>query len=303
MSSPSQATPPKASKRDMVIKEMLMTEKTYVEKLTTIVDVFLIPLREKKIIDEEQLQLQFGCVEIIKEKHESLLERFEVLDFNEVGALFKSFIDDLVVYEDYLVNFDIALTKRAALLMSNRKFANYVETVRNENACKGQPLESYLIAPVQRIPRYRLLLEQVLKYTDTSHPDYQNIVDALEGVSQVAMAHNEAIRRRETKDKLMDIMMRFDFRCRVNLLEGERTIIREGVLGKQCRRGIKDFTFWVFSDEILYGEQQIPGVGYYTSSRVISFSQFRVSPAKNINNFEKAFLMESPAKSFIVWAK
>ena len=69
------------------------------------------------------------------------------------------------------------------------------------------------------------------------------------------------------------------------------------------RRGIKDFTFWLFSDEILYGEQQIPGVGYYTSSRIISLSQFRVAPAQNIANFERAFTIESPAKSFIVWAK
>lgn len=229
------AHPPKVSKRDMVIKEMMQTEGTYVKKLSTVIDVFMKPLREKKILDEEQIQLQFSSCETILAVHHTLYQRFVQTSFDEVGLLFKNFSDKLSVYEDYLVNFDIALTRRAALLMSNRKFAAFVEAARNDAACQGQALESYLIAPVQRIPRYRLLMEQLLKYTEESHPDHQNIVDALASIREIALAHNEAIRRRETKDKLMDIMMRFDFRCRVNLLEGERSIVREGVLSKQCR--------------------------------------------------------------------
>ena len=69
------------------------------------------------------------------------------------------------------------------------------------------------------------------------------------------------------------------------------------------RRGIKDFNFWVFSDCILYGEQQIPGVGYYNSSRVIQLTRCRVSPARNIANSENAFIIESAEKSFIVWTQ
>ena len=44
-------------------------------------------------------------------------------------------------------------------------------------------------------------------------------------------------------------------------------------------------------------------MGYYTSSRVIELTKCRVSPARNIANAEKAFIIESPEKSFIVWAK
>jgi hypothetical protein len=291
-------------KRGFIIKEMIATEATYIKKLESIINVFMIPLQQQKILDDDTCKYQFGSVAVILEKHQQLYENLSVVDYDKVGLLFKEFSNELHVYEEYMVNFDPALTKRAALLMSNRKFSNFVETARANPEAAGLGIESFLIAPVQRIPRYRLLLQELIKYTDFEHPDYQNLHDAFEAVGESASAHNEAIRRRETKDKLMEIMMRFDNRSRVNLLDGvERSIIREGVLGKQCRRGIKDFTFWVFSDCILYGEQQIPGVGYYNSSRVIQLTKCRVSPARNIANADDALIIESAEKSFIVWVK
>ena len=253
-------------KRDMVIKEIVHTEGTYVRRLGVVVDMFMLPLQEKKILDEEMLKMQFGGLIIILEKHKVFLESITNADFSEIGRLFKEFSSELNVYEEYLVNFDIALTKRASLLMSNRKFANYVETVRSNPLCEGLGLESFLIAPVQRIPRYRLLLQELLKYTPEDHSDYVHISEAFASIREIASAHNEAIRR---KDKLMEIMMQFDFRCRVNLIDGvERAIKREGILGKQCRRGIKDFTFWVFSDSVLYGEQQVYWINLYMTVRV-----------------------------------
>lgn len=43
-------------------------------------------------------------------------------------------------------------------------------------------LPSLLIQPVQRIPRYKLLLEQLLKETSTEHPDHPHLVATLEEV-------------------------------------------------------------------------------------------------------------------------
>ena len=44
----------------------------------------------------------------------------------------------------------------------------------------------YLITPVQRIPRYLMLLKDLLKLTDKSHNDYQNILEANERISKIA---------------------------------------------------------------------------------------------------------------------
>jgi RhoGEF domain len=43
--------------------------------------------------------------------------------------------------------------------------------------CELQP------QPVQRVPRYKLLLAELLKHTKETHPDYTNIATALSEVS------------------------------------------------------------------------------------------------------------------------
>lgn len=45
---------------------------------------------------------------------------------------------------------------------------------------KGSPFEGYLIKPVQRVPKYVLLLKDLLKNTSNIHCDYDNISKALE---------------------------------------------------------------------------------------------------------------------------
>ena len=63
--------------------------------------------------------------------------------------------------------------------------------------------------PVQRIPRYKLLLAELLKYTDEAHHDFANITDALEKVTAVANDVNEAIRRQEEMSKLLELQELF----------------------------------------------------------------------------------------------
>ena len=65
----------------------------------------------------------------------------------------------------------------------------------------------FLVTPVQRIPRYRMLLEQILKYTPEAHEDFTNLSDSLSKIIDVATANNEAIRQRDSKDMIMRIMM------------------------------------------------------------------------------------------------
>jgi hypothetical protein len=70
-------------------------------------------------------------------------------------------------------------------------------------------------------------------------------------------------------------------------------------LMKQCRRGRKEFRFWLFNDSILYGESN--GLGAFRPSHLIPLSQCRVTAVDE--NSEPAMRIESPKKSFYVWMK
>jgi len=54
-------------------------------------------------------------------------------------------------------------------------------------------LESLLITPVQRIPRYEMLLKDLLKHTWPSHPDHQDLVLALSKIQSTAKYNNTKI--------------------------------------------------------------------------------------------------------------
>lgn len=53
-----------------------------------------------------------------------------------------------------------------------------------------QTIYAYLIQPVQRIPRYRLLLADMLKHTPTSHKDWKNLEQAHNLVGETATLVN-----------------------------------------------------------------------------------------------------------------
>ena len=62
---------------------------------------------------------------------------------------------------------------------------------------------------MQRIPRYKLLLEQLLKETPQGHPDHKSTLEALDEVAAVATKVNAAIKRREAVEKVYELRAEF----------------------------------------------------------------------------------------------
>jgi len=89
-------------------------------------------------------------------------------------------------------------------------------------------LQSYLIEPIQRIPRYELLFKELLKHTPDDHPDKPNLEKALQKTKQSASYVNEERRKAESYNKMTELT------SKVKGLEGlyqeKRVFIREGAL-------------------------------------------------------------------------
>jgi hypothetical protein len=54
-----------------------------------------------------------------------------------------------------------------------------------------------VITPVQRIPRYNLLLKDLLSKTSQNHRDYPDLVEGLKEIQKVAVYVNEKMREYE----------------------------------------------------------------------------------------------------------
>lgn len=86
-------------------------------------------------------------------------------------------MDFLKVYTSYVQNFN---TSMAAIERVSRKkdVATYFQQCKEHPEGKSLDLASFLIMPVQRIPRYNLLLTDMFKNTWAEHPDYENLKKA-----------------------------------------------------------------------------------------------------------------------------
>jgi cell division control protein 24 len=71
-------------------------------------------------------------------------------------------------------------------------------------------LQSYLIKPVQRVCKYPLLLQELIKLTDAgTYPFYDELKEGLEAIKRVTERVNEQKRREENelmKNDLADRM-------------------------------------------------------------------------------------------------
>jgi hypothetical protein len=85
----------------------------------------------------------------------------------------------LRVYSLFLTNFSHAL-KLLDDLSQNTKWNAFLKSVQSQ----GLGLQAYLLCPVQRIPRYKLLLQDMLKNTPVDHRDYEELKKGVEMVGQ-----------------------------------------------------------------------------------------------------------------------
>ncbi|KAI8799429.1 hypothetical protein BJ742DRAFT_781412 [Cladochytrium replicatum] len=83
-----------------------------------------------------------------------------------------------------------------------RKFRNYMRKVKKDARHASQiNLQSFLILPVQRLPRYKLLIDELAGATAPSHPDAAMVAKATEEVARVVAECNEKKREWEEKEK------------------------------------------------------------------------------------------------------
>ena len=96
---------------------------------------------------------------------------------------------------------------------ANARFAAFVEGVaeRTRESLKNQKLGSLMIMPVQRIPRYELLLRELVKVKRKLGEDewMDELESCMDAVKEVAEQNNEQIRITESKAKLYDVQKKF----------------------------------------------------------------------------------------------
>ncbi|XP_067655097.1 dynamin-binding protein-like [Haliotis asinina] len=190
-------------KRENVIAELLATEKDYLRDLHLCIDTFLGPSAEK--VPGVDMEVVFGNIEEIAEVSQKLLTMLEgcingkTFEEQLIGPNFVHFSEDMKnTYAPYCRNHDAVITlmeKYTDNVEVKEYFTRIITKLREQTNVFD--LESLLIKPVQRILKYPLLLNELFKSTEDDHKDKQEIVKAINAMTDVATAINEYKRRKD----------------------------------------------------------------------------------------------------------
>ncbi|ELR23964.1 RhoGEF domain containing protein, partial [Acanthamoeba castellanii str. Neff] len=210
-------------------EEFFETEESYVAGLAIIVKVYLVGVTG--ILSPNDLDTIFSNVATIFEIHKNLLQDISHIKDKEraqtgksFGDSLKAFIPFLKMYTVYINAFDDANKRIGELMNTSKKFAAYLQEAQARPECKKLDLTSYLIMPVQRLPRYELLLRDLIRLTPPEDSEHPKLSSLLEAVVLVNKHVNESKKNAELRQKLqVSIKDKVDIFSRVN-----RHLIREG---------------------------------------------------------------------------
>jgi len=302
---------PTQTNREKNLEELLLTERTYVRKLNICQEIhqkYMSHLSKygKIPIKEDDINMIFGNIKDIISINTLLLDdiekRFDAWDRNKtVGDIIKKFCPFLRMYTTYTTNFNKAMTLLNQTQSNSMGFINVLDYLRDLPLCENLELGSFLILPVQRIPRYVLLLTDLISNTANTHEDYSLLNESLTLMKTVADELDYAIQDEENRNKCFEIQKLLG--NSIQIVEAYRRLIHEGELYKQCRKDRKLRKFWLFNDMMICGFFQPTLLRY--QHRKIELSTLAISdipddPEKNILN---AIEISDYSKSFLVYTK
>eukprot|EP00727_Mastigamoeba_balamuthi_P005451 m51a1_g1525 putative myosin ii heavy chain (1641) ;mRNA; f:470676-476608 len=207
-------TSPEQSRRTRVAEEIFSTEKTYVRLLSKIVYVFVKPVRSVKGVSAEDIEGLFSNLQAIRNVHQKFLsdltERMQTWSPDTLlGDVFQGASLSFKIYQRYINNFENSIGLLQAIQEYNSEFKKFVQDVSMTEQLENLSVESFLILPVQRIPRYVLLLQELIKATAETHPDRALLEEALGQIMALADYINEKKRESENRKKLLQVKARW----------------------------------------------------------------------------------------------
>lgn len=187
--------------RRMVAQELYDTERNYVKLLGYVLEEYKDKLDKSGLISETECHQIFGNLPDLHEIHGELEQQMNETmqawsDDTLIGELIASFSSKFLThYPPYINYLDRSLQLIKDIQESNNKFKAFLRSILCRATYSRQDLSDLLSLPVQRLPRYGLLLGELRKKTegmDPHHPDIEHLESAIQQIKKVTSSINSA---------------------------------------------------------------------------------------------------------------
>jgi len=258
--------------RSLKLSELLQTERKYVKDLEIYIEVFVHPLKEaantSHIVSKKEVELIFGNIEEVFAANKQLLFELEQ-QFKDHPIMEVDFSSPFIrmglilseIYSKYAANcrfseIQLSILEQKRISFSRQhhwsshpikdSFLEAMDAANKDARLERRTLDSFLLTPIQRVPRYELLLRDLLPTSsDQELPLVRKVLQ------QIAIRMNQSKTMSENIEKVLHIQSRIQGEF-PNLAIPTRAFVREGTLYKVSSRVPKPVHIFLFSDLLLY---------------------------------------------------
>ncbi|CAH8679932.1 unnamed protein product [Schistosoma rodhaini] len=197
----------KLRERDFAIKELIKTELAYNNSLIEVRDVFYKPMKASKMLTLQQLNDIFPhWNELIDTSTEFCRDLNDYVKDDSspqlISRILLKHILKFKVYRLYCIQQRVACETLQHCLSSNYRLNQLVKIFEKNTKTKGLPLSSYLLKPMQRITKYKLIVEKIATNTHISCPDYDDVVKVNNLMSVLLKSIDDAIGSKDNPNRI-----------------------------------------------------------------------------------------------------
>ncbi|KAL5476258.1 hypothetical protein EMCRGX_G026181 [Ephydatia muelleri] len=206
---------------NLVVQDILDSERTYVHDITTLLSTYLVPLKTANIITPKEVDQLMGNLPDICKWQQTFFHSLEECSSLPIaqqmmGSIFLKASQEMeCLYVSYCSNHPNAV---AVLTENSDKLSSYMETM----GATGQPglliLTTGLSKPLRRVEKYPALLKELQRHLAEGHADAENTAAVLEKYTSICAQCQETRKKKEMEhDMLTGTVKGFNGQCLTEL--------------------------------------------------------------------------------------
>ncbi|XP_013882306.1 FERM, RhoGEF and pleckstrin domain-containing protein 1 [Austrofundulus limnaeus] len=246
-----------------IAKELLTTERTYLNDLKVITESFQKTAEKEEAFPDSVRNRISSHYDPIYKFHQGFLKETEQRlaqwegrsnahikgDYQRIGDILLKNIQGLRQLTLHLQKHSECLVELERACRTSRKVETLCRDFEQQKVCY-LPLYIFLLRPLHRLLHYKLILERLCKHYPPTHDDFRDCRAALAEISEMVLQLQGIMMKMENFQKLLELKK--DLTGIENLVIPGREFIRLGCLSKLSGKGLQQRMFFLFSDCLLY---------------------------------------------------
>ncbi|XP_020784826.2 rho guanine nucleotide exchange factor 18a [Boleophthalmus pectinirostris] len=245
-------------KRQEVIYELMHTEMHHVRTLKVLLYVYMYELRQSGMVDEQRLERLFPAIDALLSHHQHFLDALKRrqrqsqepegsnnYQITQLGDILITQFSGSVgegmkeCYSVFCGHQSEANKFYKELLQNSKKFQNLIRKIGQLPLVKRLGIPECFLLVTQRITKYPVLIERIIKNTEENTDEYKSLVHGLSLIKDTIEQVNTLVKEYEQVQRLREIYGRLEPKSlgrvseervfkREDLLLNNRTLLHEG---------------------------------------------------------------------------